>query len=101
MSNNQPWIQTASGLEFPLFEPRLDAINIEDIAHGLSMICRFTGQCARFYSVAEHSVHVSHLVPREDAAWGLLHDAAEAYLGDVASPLKKHLKLTAPAQKPF
>lgn len=85
------WIQTVSGKKFPLDKPDLKQIDIEDIAHALSMLCRFNGHCTKFYSVAEHSVHVSHEISRELAMAGLLHDAAEAYLGDVPSPLKGKL----------
>jgi 5'-deoxynucleotidase YfbR-like HD superfamily hydrolase len=74
---------------------RLDPAQIKlyDIAFSLSMQCRFTGHCSSFYSVAEHSLRVSSLLrlemDRPDAAlWGLLHDAAEAYFGDLARPLK-------------
>jgi hypothetical protein len=87
------WIQTYSGRKFHPFDPNPDDISIDDIAHSLSMICRYTGHCRRFYSVAEHSVYVSRLVPKEVAMWGLLHDAAEAYLSDVARPVKPHLPL--------
>lgn len=85
------WIQTFTGKRLDLSPPNPDQINIEDIAHGLSMLCRFNGQCTKFYSVAEHSVHVSHEIVPELALVGLLHDAAEAYLGDVPSPLKGQL----------
>lgn len=86
----QPLIQTFTGLGFNPLAPDPALIRIEDVAHSLSMICRFGGHCTRFYSVAEHSWHVSRLVPRVHALWGLLHDAAEAYCGDVLSPLKPY-----------
>lgn len=62
-----------------------------DIAHSLSMQCRFSGHCKQFYSVAEHSVIVSLLVKPEYALYGLMHDASEAYLTDVTSPVKPEL----------
>jgi uncharacterized protein len=89
--NANAWIQTASGLKFPLIDIDPSAILIEDIAHALSMLCRFNAQCLRPYSVAEHSVHVSHEIRPDLALIGLMHDAAEAYLGDVPGPLKKCL----------
>lgn len=85
------WIQTASGRQFWPLDPHPDEVCIEDIAYALSMICRFGGHCSRFYSVAEHSVHVVHNVSPENRLWGLLHDASEAYIGDMVRPLKRNL----------
>jgi len=83
------WIQTISGIAFYPLEPRPEEIQIYDIAHALSHQCRFAGHCRQFYSVAEHSVRVSRTVSPEFSLWGLLHDAAEAYLVDLPRPIKK------------
>lgn len=74
-----------------LLDPDPDDIELEDIAHALSNLCRFTGHSRTFYSVAQHSVLVSKLVPEEHALAGLMHDAEEAYFGDMSSPLKRIL----------
>jgi hypothetical protein len=87
----KPEILTVTGDYFNFLQPRLRALSIVDIARALSRICRFTGHTTEFYSVAQHSVFVSHLVPKEHALAALLHDASEAYLGDVSSPLKQLL----------
>jgi len=89
MPRRGDWIQTFTGRQFWPLDPRPEEIVIEDIAHALSMQCRFTGHCRDFYSVGEHSYWVSKLCKPENALWGLLHDASEAYLQDMAKPIKR------------
>ena len=84
-----PWIATRSGKKYEFESPSRDSICIEDIAHSLAHLCRYTGHTSEYYSVAEHSVLVSRLVSPENALAGLLHDAPEAYVGDMSFPLKK------------
>lgn len=82
------WVQTASGGRFYFREMDRSSITLEDIAAQLSKLCRYTGACRKYYSVAEHSYYVSLIVPEEHALHAILHDASEAYLGDVSTPLK-------------
>lgn len=95
-------IQTFSGPMFWPLDPRADEVRIEDIAHSLSMQARYNGHGARFYSVAEHSIHISIAAQTrsaergagaEEAAeaglCGLLHDGSEAYVSDVVTPVKR------------
>lgn len=85
------WLQTYSGRQFWPLDPRADEVFIEDVAHALSMQCRYAGHCLRFYSVAEHSVLLARHVSPESRLWALLHDASEAYLVDVPRPVKPFL----------
>lgn len=85
------FIQTYTGGHFWPLAPSREDLHIEDIAHALSMICRYNGHCMEFYSVAEHCVLLSHAVSKENALWALLHDASEAYISDVPRPIKPML----------
>lgn len=104
---HKDWIQTFTGLKVrPLTPPKL--FDVRDIARALSMQCRYAGHVSRFYSVAEHSCHVTDIVAsrRQKCCpicvgrcevlpkWALMHDAAEAFLGDVTRPLKHTPDLT-------
>src|SRR5258708_302056 len=82
------WMQTYTGRAYWPADPRAEDVCIEDIAHALSLLCRYTGHCKRFYSVAEHSILISQVVPPEYAFFGLMHDAQEAYINDLARPIK-------------
>lgn len=91
MSARGGWIQTAMGRQFWPMDPRPNEVFIDDIAHALSLLCRFGGHCLRFYSVAEHCVLLSRIAPEPYKLWALMHDASEAYLVDVPRPLKPFL----------
>lgn len=79
---------TSHGRLFFACDPRPDEVHIDDIARQCSRLCRFGGATTKFLSVAEHLYICSYLVPEEDALEALLHDAAEAYIGDMIRPLK-------------
>lgn len=88
---SEHWIQTYTGRKFYPLSPRAEDIDIVDIAHALSQKCRFTGHCSEFWSVANHSITVADECTGKNALIALMHDAAEAYMPDVASPIKSLL----------
>jgi hypothetical protein len=83
------YFRTYTGKQVHPLSPRPEEIDVADVARSLSRQCRFLGHTEAFYSVAQHSVLVSQQVPHEDALWGLLHDASEAYLCDLPAPIKR------------
>lgn len=85
------WMQTFTGVRFFPMSPSYRDVRIADIAHALAYQCRYNGHVKRFYSVAEHCVLLSDVVAPEHALWALLHDATEAYVGDMIRPLKVHM----------
>jgi uncharacterized protein len=91
------WVETRTGISFHPFDPKPEEVDIRDIAHSLSMLCRFNGHCSEFYSVAEHSIRVVDLLAAQDIHTpagllrGLLHDAGEAYVSDIPRPIKKNV----------
>lgn len=92
VDDGSPWIELITGSRFYFNKPEWD---IGAIAHGLSLLCRFNGQCRKFYSVAEHSVLVSRIMEDlglGDPMEGLLHDGVESVLADIARPAKGLLK---------
>ena len=95
-----PYLQTVSGRFVNPFDPDPTQLDIGDIARALANVCRFGGHCRSFYSVAQHSVIVSELVEQrggdvEDTFAALMHDATEAYLGDMPHPIKHRSALGA------
>ena len=81
-------IKTMTGKDFCVNKLDPETIVTLDIAHALSMNCRWGGHTPQFYSVAEHSVRVMHLVPPEHKLAALFHDSSEAYLADIVKPFK-------------
>lgn len=91
-SDRGPWMQTYSGRAFFLLNPRTTDVETVDLAHHLALQCRFAGATIKPYSVAQHCVLVSHIVPKPYAIYGLMHDAAEAYCQDMTRPMKLALQ---------
>jgi hypothetical protein len=93
MDNKSSWCQmwgsNDKAIAFNPLDPSAEMIDIETIARALSNQCRFNGHVRNFFSVAQHSIMVSEYCAREDALWGLLHDASEAYIVDIPRPLKR------------
>lgn len=87
----EPTIQLASGRVFNFLKPEETEFLLTDIAHALANVARFAGHTRSFYSVAQHSVHVAELVAPKHQLAALLHDATEAFLGDITTPLKQLL----------
>lgn len=84
-------IRTFTGKYVNVFEPTQEMICIEDIAHALSHQCRFAGHLPKFYSVAQHSIGCFDIALPDDKLQALMHDASEAYLLDIPSPIKKRM----------
>lgn len=87
-------IETVSGKPFDVMCPSSEMVDLDDIIHSLSLICRYNGHVPHFYSVAEHSVRASWYVlahggSQEEQLAALMHDAAEAYVGDMVRPIKR------------
>jgi hypothetical protein len=86
---------TYTGRRFWPLDPRPEDVSFRDVAHALSNVCRYGGHARHFYSVAEHSRLLAEFFEgqrRRDAArFALLHDASEAYIGDMVRPLKGHM----------
>lgn len=97
-------IVTATNLTFDVIDPHPQSVSINDVSRSLSLICRYNGHLPGFYSVAEHSVRVSWWLRErghtdEVVLTGLLHDASEAYVGDMVRPLKRHSEFGAVHQR--
>jgi 5'-deoxynucleotidase YfbR-like HD superfamily hydrolase len=84
-------IRTKSGLYMNIFEPDVDMICIEDIAHALSSQPRFAGHLRRHYSVAQHSIHCAERASQPNKLAALLHDASEAFMLDMPTPIKARM----------
>lgn len=97
IANEVVFIQSYSGRAITFLDPKVEQIDVEDIAHALSLLCRFGGHCREFYSVAEHSVRCAKKAAEkglgDDLCFeALMHDASEAYLVDMPRPIKQQLQ---------
>lgn len=91
LCSRKNWICTFSGSRYYPADPLAAEVKIVDIAHALAYQCRYTGHAKFFFSIAEHSILVSEVVPPEHALVALMHDAPEAYIHDISGPLKRSL----------
>ena len=91
MTHVEPEILLSNGRYYHFESPDPACLDIEMIAHSLSLQCRFTGHVSRHYSVAEHSVRCSYIGPEDEALERLMHDAGEALVSDISTPLKRML----------
>lgn len=98
MRSRGDWMQTATGRAFYPLDPQPEEIHIEDIAAALSKLCRYGGHSRRFYSVAEHCVHIADSAPDQLKLQALLHDSPEAFAQDIIRPIKPHLPGYAPIE---
>ncbi len=85
------WMQTYSGKKFSFLDPQPEDVCFDDVIMALSQTCRFNGHCQGFYSVAQHSLGVAFLVKTYKYT-AILHDAPEAYYGDLSTPFKEALE---------
>lgn len=92
--DDHTWMHTGSNQELDFAAEAWIVLPIEMIARALSNICRYNGHSSRYYSVAEHSLHISYMVPQELALAALLHDASEAYVGDMPTGLKRFMGIS-------
>lgn len=90
-SERGDWSQSFTGVKFYPLNPHIEDINITDIAHALSLTCRYGGHCKFHYSVAQHSVLCASVAEPADRFAALMHDASEAYLSDIIRPFKHKL----------
>lgn len=100
------WMEVFSGEKVWFLDPKPEHLSIEDISESLSKKCRYNGHCAGFYTVAEHSCHISDYIMATTgdvtlAFCGLMHDAAEPYVGDAVRPLKRKLINFAEIERKF